>query len=186
MRYPNLTKDLVINRPDQVWVSDITYIRLERGFVYLAVVMDVFTRSVRGWHLSRDLSQFLTLTALRKALSKTTPKIHHSDQGLQYASTNYVSVLRKLGIQISMSDPGEVTQNGYAERLIRTIKEEEVYLSDYLDYSDAYQQIGHFLEDVYVYKRIHSSLGYLTPNEYENKSFKEQIHYSIKNPVFVS
>lgn len=168
-RYPNLVQNLEVVRPDQVWVADITYIRLGRGFVYLAVLMDIFTRGVRGWHLGRNLDQELTLTALRKALARSRLEIHHSDQGVQYAATAYVELLEEMGVAISMAEVGEVTQNGYAERLIRTIKEEEVDLSDYRDYHDAYRQIGRFLEDVYMRKRIHSSLGYVTPVEFERQ-----------------
>ncbi len=167
-RYPNLVLDMAIVRPDQVWACDITYIRLHRGFVYLAVIMDVFTRGIRGWHLGRGLDHTLTLTALQRALAKhPAPRVHHSDQGIQYAATAYTQVLQDAEVQISMADQGEAWQNGYAERLIRTIKEEEVDLSEYLDYHDAYQQIGRFLDDVYIHKRIHSSLGYLTPAEFE-------------------
>ena len=167
-RYPNLVQDLVVTRPEQVWVGDITYIRLRSEFVYLAVIMDVFTRCIRGWYLGRNLDQGLTLTSLRRALvSGRQPQIHHSDQGIQYAATAYVAMLNQLEIAISMAEVGEAWQNGYAERLIRTIKEEEVYLSDYQDYADAYRQIGQFLEDVYNHKRIHSALGYLTPIEFE-------------------
>lgn len=173
-RYPNLVKDLVAQRPDQVWVADITYIRLQHGFVYLAVIMDVFTRAIRGWHLDRSLDQSLTLTALQKALQGHCPEIHHSDQGLQYAATEYTGLLQQQHIQISMAEVGEPTQNGYAERLMRTIKEEEVDLSDYHDYHDAYRQIGPFLEDVYMRKRVHSSLNYLTPAEFEIHWFSTQ------------
>jgi putative transposase len=173
-RYPNLVQDLEIVRPDQVWVVDITYIHLKTEFVYLAVIMDVFTRSIRGWYLSRNLDQALTLTALKRALEHRTPKIHHSDQGIQYAATAYTDLLHTTGVAISMAEVGEATQNGYAERLIRTIKEEEVDLSDYLDFADAYHQIGRFLEDVYMRKRIHSSLGYLTPVEFETEWFAQQ------------
>lgn len=167
-RYPNLVKGLNIVHPDQVWVADITYIHLQEGFVYLAVIMDVFTRSLRGWHLARWLDEELTLTALHRALRDRRPVIHHSDQGLHYAATRYVHLLNQVGSQISMAEVGEATQNGYAERLIRTIKEEAVELSEYHDYHDAYQQIGRFLDDVYMRKRIHSSLGYLTPIEFES------------------
>jgi len=173
-RYPNLVQDLEVVRPDQVWVVDITYIHLKTEFVYLAVIMDVFTRSIRGWYLSRTLEQDLTLTALKRALAYRTPEIHHSDQGIQYAATAYTDLLRTTGVAISMAEVGEATQNGYAERLIRTIKEEEVDLSDYLDFADAYHQIGRFLEDVYMHKRIHSSLGYLTPVEFENQWSAQQ------------
>jgi putative transposase len=166
--YPNLVLDLEIVHPEQVWVCDITYIRLRYGFVYLAVIMDVFTRSIRGWHLGRNLDHTLTLVTLQRALARyPAPGIHHSDQGVQYAATAYTQVLQDAQVQISMADRGEAWQNGYAERLIRTIKEEEVDLSEYLDYHDAYHQIGRFLDDVYMHKRIHSSLGYLTPAEFE-------------------
>ena len=173
-RYPNLVQDLEIVRPDQVWVSDITYIRLRRCFVYLAVIMDVFTRRIRGWHLGRSLDQSLTVTALQRALSRGVPEIHHSDQGVQYAATIYVQMLQAVDVQISMAEVGEAWQNGYAERLMRTIKEEEVDLSDYQDYTDALRQLGRFLGEVYDYKRIHSSLGYLTPVEFEDQWQREQ------------
>jgi len=166
-RYPNLVKNLEVTRPEQVWVSDITYIRLQRGFVYLAVIMDVFTRCIRGWELSRHLDQQITLVALQKGFQKHIPEIHHSDQGVQYAATAYVELLKVQGVQISMAAQGVPEENGYAERLMRTIKEEEVDLSDYLDFTDAYSQIEHFIEQVYQYKRIHSALGYLTPVEFE-------------------
>jgi putative transposase len=168
-RYPNLVEFQIVQRPDHVWVADITYIRLKHGFVYLAVLMDVFTRAIRAWHLDRSLDQNLTLTALQKALQSHCPQIHHSDQGLQYAATDYTNLLKQHSIQISMAKVGEPTQNGYAERLVRTLKEEEVDLSEYHDYSDAYQQIGRFLDDVYMRKRVHSSLHYLTPAEFESQ-----------------
>lgn len=166
-RYPNRVAGLVISRPDQVWVADITYIQLRDEDVYLAVIMDLYTRAIRGWHLSRSLGQDLTITALNRALEDYVPEIHHSDQGLQYAATDYVNILRHHEVQISMAAVGKPEDNGFAERLIRTIKEEEIYLSDYADFHDAYQRIGHFLEAVYTQKRIHSSLGYLTPTEFE-------------------
>jgi len=169
-RYPNLVLRLAMVHPDQVWVADITYVRLGQGFVYLAVIMDVFTRAIRGWNLSRSLDERLTLTALQKALdAHDAPCIHHSDQGVQYAAAGYTEALQARGVQISMAEIGEPTQNGFAERLMRTIKEEQVDLSEYHDYADARRQIGHFLEDVYMHKRIHSSLGYLTPVEFEEQ-----------------
>jgi len=166
-RYRNLVKDLEIRYPDQVWVSDVTYIHLQHDFVYLAIIMDVFTRALRGWCLSRRLDQELTLTALKASLIKNKPDIHHSDQGVQYAAHAYIDLLKAHDIQISMAAVGQAEENGYAERVIRTIKEEEVDLSEYLDFADAAHQIGHFIEDVYMTKRIHSSLGYLTPAEFE-------------------
>jgi putative transposase len=166
-RYENLVKNLEIVRPNQVWVCDITYIRLKNDFVYLAIVLDVFTRAVRGWYLSRSIDQQLTLEALQMALQEHTPHIHHSDQGLQYASYAYVDLLKSHAVQISMAAVGKAEENGYAERFMRTIKEEEVDLSEYRDFADAYHQIGIFIQDVYMTKRIHSSLGYLTPAEFE-------------------
>lgn len=168
-RYPNLVANLTIERPDQVWVGDITYIRLRAGFVYLAVLMDVFTRQLRGWELSRSLEQALTLTALERALAGHVPEVHHSDQGVQYAATAYVARLQAVGVQLSMAGVGKPEENPYAERLIRTIKDEEVYLSDYHDFTEAYTQLGQFLDDVYNHKRIHSALGYLTPAEFADR-----------------
>lgn len=174
-RFANLVRDLQVVRPDQVWVADITYIRLARGFVYLAVVMDVFTRAIRGWALERDLDRSLTLLALTRALRAGRPEIHHSDQGLQYAAQDYLDELRQAQVSISMADVGAAWQNGYAERLMRTIKEEEVYLSEYVDYHDALRQLGRFLDDVYMHKRIHSALGYLTPAEFESQWLSHQL-----------
>jgi putative transposase len=166
-RYPNLVKGLKIGYPDQVWVSDITYIRLGSGFVYLAIVMDVFTRAIRGWELSKSIDVMLTLNALHRALEDHCPQIHHSDQGIHYASSTYTILLQQHQTRISMAAVGHAEENGYAERFMRTIKEEEVNLSDYRNFTEAQSQIGRFIEDVYNHKRIHSSLGYLTPVEFE-------------------
>jgi transposase InsO family protein len=168
-RYANLVEDLTVTRPDEVWVADITYIRLRKEFVYLAVLMDVYTRCIRGWHLGRGLDQELTLTALRRACEHGRPEIHHSDQGVQYAATAYVEMLKSREVKISMANVGEPEENGYAERLMRTIKEEEVDLSEYEDFCDALRGLGGFLDEVYNRKRIHSSLGYLTPAEFEGQ-----------------
>ena len=168
-RHPNLVADLAAERPDQVWVADITYVRLHAEFVYLAVLMDVFTRRIRGWALSRSLDQTLTRMALERALAGGTPAVHHSDQGVQYAATGYVERLAGRGVAISMAAVGVPEENGYAERLMRTIKEEEVALTEYRDYPDARRQLGRFLDAVYNRKRIHSALGYLTPGEFEQQ-----------------
>jgi putative transposase len=162
-------KDLEVVRPEQVRVADITYVRLRREFIYLAVVMDVFTRAIRGWDLGRSLDGASSLWALRRALAHGAPEIHHSDRGVQYAATAYVEALTGVGASISMAAVGEPRENGYAERLMRTIKEEEVDLSDYEDLADARRQLGRFLDDVYDTKRIHSALGYLTPAEFEQQ-----------------
>jgi putative transposase len=168
-RYDNLVSEFEIEYPDQVWVADITYIHLRTEFVYLAVVMDVYTRCIRGWHLGRNLDADLTLIALQRALLTHQPQIHHSDQGVQYAATSYTALLESHHVAISMAEVGAAWQNGYAERLIRTIKEEEVELTEYRDFEDAFRQIGRFLDEVYMQKRIHSSLGYLTPAEHEQQ-----------------
>jgi transposase InsO family protein len=168
-RYPNLVEGVVVGRPDEVWVADITYIRLRKEFVYLAVLMDVHTRCIRGWHLGRGLDQELTLVALRRAYEHGRPAIHHSDQGVQYAATAYVNLLKSREVKISMASVGEPEENGYVERLMRTIKEEEVDLSEYEDFSAALRGLGGFLDEVYNRKRIHSSLGYLTPAEFESQ-----------------
>ena len=177
-RYDNLVSELEIEYLDQVWVADITYIHLRTEFVYLAVVMDVYTRCIRGWHLGRNLDADLTLNALQRALLTHQPQIHHSDQGVQYAATSYTSLLESHHVAISMAEVGAAWQNGYAERLIRTIKEEEVELTEYRDFEDAFRHIGRFLDEVYMKKRIHSSLGYLTPAEYEQQWLEAQARLS--------
>jgi putative transposase len=179
-RYPNRVADMEPSRPDEVWVADITYVRLAHDLVYLAVIMDGFTRCVRGWHLSRSLDRDLTLTALRRALSGRVPHIHHSDQGWQYACGDYTDLLNEYEVLISMAAVGKPEENGYAERLMRTIKEEEVDLSEYQDFHDAYRSIGRFLEEVYTRKRIHSALGYLTPTEFEQNWLAHQPEPMLK------
>ena len=167
-KYPNLIRNLTLQYADQIWGSDFTYIRLHQEWVYLAVILDLFTRSIRGWHLGRDMTEKLVTSALEKALmSHSAPTIHHSDQGVQYCATGYVTLLQNANIKVSMSAAGRPTENAFVERVIRTLKDEEVYLSDYEDFSDAQNRIGKFLDDVYNTKRIHSSLGYKTPAEFE-------------------
>jgi putative transposase len=166
-RFPNLVAKRIAHEPDEIWVCDLTYVRLGAEFIYLAIIMDVFTRDIRGWQLSRTLEQALTLTALQRALAHHTPVIHHSDQGIQYAAPQYIQTLQAAGIQISMAAVGEPRQNGYAERVIRTIKEEEIDLAEYRNFTEALTQIGQFIDAVYCTKRIHSALGYLTPAEFE-------------------
>lgn len=174
LRYPNLVLNTTISSPNEVWVSDIKYIHTQHEDVYLAIVMDVFTRCIRGWELSRNLDASLSLSALRKALCHGKPKIHHSDQGVQYACGEYTTVLNDGGVKISMADIGQAWQNGYAERFMGTVEDEEVSLSDYKDFHDAYNQIGRFIDDVYMRQRIHSSLGWLTPAEFEQQWHEQQ------------
>ena len=166
----NRIENLDICRCDQVWVGDITYVRLKSRFIYVCVLMDVFTRMIRGWQVSQHLTQSLTLKPLQEALHQSVPEIHHSDQGVQYLSNAYLSTLKRHGIEISIAQRGHPWQNGYAERLIRTLKEEEVHLNDYDTITEARARIGHFITQVYHLKRPHSALGYLTPMEFEQKN----------------
>ena len=166
----NRLETLEVSRCDQVWVGDITYVRLKGRFVYVALLMDVFTRMIRGWKLSQHLTQTLTLKPLQEALRQSVPEIHHSDQGVQYLSNAYLSTLRHHNIEISVARRGCPWENGYAERLIRTLKEEEVHLNDYEDITEARERIGHFITQVYHRKRPHSALGYLTPVEFQQQN----------------
>jgi putative transposase len=167
-RFENLVKDRRAICPDEIWASDITYVKLGIGFVYLSVILDLFTRSIRGWHLSRSLGGEATLIALRKALdSGRCPQIHHSDQGVQYAADNYVKLLQSRGVAVSMAAVGCPEENGFAERWMRTLKEDHVSMSEYADFMDCQIQIGEFIEEVYQRKRVHSSLGYLPPAVFE-------------------
>lgn len=170
-RFKNLVADLEISHPDHVWVGDVTYIRLGASFVYLALLMDVFTRCIRGWYLGTSLDKKLTLLPLKQALEDHLPELHHSDQGIHYANRKYVQELEQRGVQISMAAIGCPHENGYAERLMRTIKEEEVDLSDYRNLTEARSEMRYFIQDVYNQKRIHSALGYLTPVEFEDHYF---------------
>lgn len=168
--YPNLYRNQHPDRPNRVWVADITYIRLALCFVYLAAILDAFSRKVIGWALSRRLDAELTLEALRSALlsRKPTPGcIHHSDQGVQYASRPYTALLKQHGFRISMSRRGNPYDNPVAESFFKTLKVEEVYLADYQTEAEARARIPHFIDQVYNQERLHSALGYKPPNEFE-------------------
>lgn len=169
--YPNLARDLVPSAINQLWVADLTYVRLELEFVYLAVVLDAFSRRVIGWALDRTLEDVLTLSALGMALKQRHPQpglVHHSDRGVQYASTDYTSLLQRHGIRISMSRKGNPYDNAKAESFIKTLKHEEIYRQEYRDLAEARISIGRFLEKTYNRKRLHSALGYRPPEEFES------------------
>lgn len=169
-RYPNLLKDVVLDGLDQGWISDITYVRLPTTFCYLAAILDAYSRLCVGWSLSRWIDTRLTLSALEMALAtrQAAPGlIHHSDQGVQYASSEYVLRLEEAGARISMARVGNPYENAKAESFFRTLKMEEVYLKDYQDFEEAEENIAEFIEEVYNHKRLHSSLGYLPPVEFE-------------------
>lgn len=172
--YPNLARHVKLTGLNQLWVADITFIRLRNEFIYLAVVLDAYSRRVIGWDLARTLQAELAVRALEMALSQRSWKaerlIHHTDRGVQYASTDYTDLLEQNEIQISMSRRGNPYDNARAERFMRTLKEEEVHGASYRDLEDARSRIGEFLDQVYNRQRLHSALRYLTPEEFEQAS----------------
>jgi putative transposase len=169
--YENLARQIKPTAINQLWVADITYIRLRTEFVYLAVVLDAFSRRAIGWALGRTLEAELAVSALRMALEERKPSaglVHHSDRGVQYASHEYTELLKQHHVTISMSRKGNPYDNAACESFMKTLKQEEVYRNEYLDFDDAYSSIGEFLECVYNQKRLHSALGYISPAEFEN------------------
>ena len=169
--YPNLARQITPTAINQLWIADITYIRLRAEFVYLAVVLDAFSRRVIGWALGRTLEAELAVTALRMALIERQPSpglIHHSDRGVQYASHAYTEMLQQHQATISMSRKGNPYDNAACESFMKTLKQEEVYRNEYHDFADVRASIGEFLGCVYNQKRLHSALGYLPPAEFEN------------------
>ena len=168
--YPNLARELVLTGVNQLWIADLTYIRLREEFVFLAAILDAFSRRVIGWALDRRLDDELTLTALRMALANRAPLpglVHHSDRGSQYASGDYIGLLEMNQIRISMSRKGNPWDNAACESFMKTLKYEEVYRNEYRDLTEARASIGGFLEKIYNQKRLHSALGYLPPAEFE-------------------
>lgn len=168
--YPNVLAETKLVALDQAWVADFTYIRLRSAFVYLACILDAFSRRCVGWHLSREMTTSLTRGALHQAIVERRPTpglIHHSDRGVQYASREYVEQLQAIGARMSMSAVGNPYDNAKAESFFKTLKQEEVYLKDYRSFDDAEQNLTEFIEEVYNSKRLHSSLGYLPPVEFE-------------------
>ena len=169
--YPNLACEVQPTAINQLWVADITYIRLRNEFVYLAVVLDAFSRRVIGWALGRTLEAKLALTALRMAVIEREPApglVHHSDRGVQYACGDYTDLLQEHGITISMSRKGNPYDNAACESFMKTLKYEEVYRNEYRDFQEVRASIGEFLDHVYNQKRLHSALGYVPPAEFEN------------------
>ena len=170
--YPNLARSMVVTGVDQLWVADITYIRLEEEFVYLAVILDAHSRRVIGWELDQTLEDSLTLAALAQALRQRAVGpglVHHSDRGIQYASGDYVALLKQHHIQISMSRKASPWDNPACESFMKTLKYEEVYRTEYRDLADARSRVGEFLEKVYNAQRLHSALDYLSPVEFERR-----------------
>lgn len=170
--YRNLIKDITVTRLNHVWVSDITYILLPKGHIYLAAILDRFSRRCIGWALSKNIDADLVLEALNMAIRRRKHLgfdglIHHSDQGVQYACNEYVDMLEGLGIKISMSRKGNPYDNAHMESFMKTFKIEEVYIKEYETFEEAYNNVKHFIEIVYNKKRLHSSIGYLPPEEFE-------------------
>ena len=176
--YPNLIKNLVVTVPNQVWTADITYIGIRSGFVYLAVILDLFARRAIGYSISRNIDTTLCLAALTMALAHRKPPkgvIHHSDRGVQYAAHEYVAALLQYGFLISMSRKGNPYDNTTTESFFKTLKVEEVYLWEYRTLEDVQIRLPFFIQEVYNRKRLHSSLGYRPPVEFEDLFIKNQI-----------
>ncbi len=180
--YPNLIKNLKPERIDQLWCSDITYIYLQSGFVYLAAIIDAFSRKIIGYCLGRTLAAELAIEALRMALKSRNTKdlTHHSDKGVQYCSYGYIDLLKEHNIKISMSAKGCPVENAFAESFFGSLKVEEVYMWEYENYADVAERIPYFIEEVYNKKRLHSSIEYMPPEEFE-KMFEEKVFDNVKN-----
>jgi transposase InsO family protein len=168
--YPNLIAGMTVTDINQVWASDITYVRIGTGFVYVAIILDLFSRRIVGWAISKSLDRRFTLEALKMAIEQRSPQagiIHHSDQGVQYACQEYVETLMASQFRISMSRSGNPYDNAFAESFMNTLKKEEVYLWEYESFIDVAERIPYFIEDVYNRKRVHSSIKYLPPVQFE-------------------
>lgn len=173
--YPNLAREFVPTRVNQLWVTDFTYVRLFGRFIFVAIVLDAFSRRVVGWSIAVHYRSELTIEALRMAIRRRNPQpglIHHSDRGGSYCADDYLDVLRGIGSTVSMSRAGMPADNAICERFMRTLKDEEIRIREYVDYDQAFRSIARFLDDTYNHRRLHSSLGYRPPAEFE--SFHEQ------------
>ncbi len=186
--HPNQLKDYTVTAPNQVWIADITYIRMLTAFVYLSVILDLFSRKAIGYAISRNIDTALSLKALHMAINNRNPPrgvIHHSDRGVQYASNDYVNILQLHGFKVSMARKGNPYDNAVAESFIKTLKTEEVYLWEYQTLSDVEKRLPYFIESVYNQKRLHSSLGYSPPDEFE-RFFLMTNNYKNPCPITLS
>lgn len=181
--YPNLIHGMTITGVNQVWAGDITYIRIGNGFVFLAVMLDLYSRKVIGWSISKKIDGKLTLDALKMALARCKPPkgvIHHTDRGVQYLCNDYVKILKGNGFHMSCSRKGNPYDNAWSESFMKTIKYDEIHMRKYDTYLDVIENVPHFIEEVYNRKRLHSSLGYLPPEEFEDMYGKE----AEEGPIF--
>lgn len=184
--YPNLLPEMGVDGLNQVWVSDITYIRILNGFVFLAVILDLYSRKVIGWSISKNIDQNLTLEALNMALVKRCPPkgvIHHSDRGVQYLCKSYVKLLTDHHFHISCSRRGNPYDNAFCESFMKTLKSNEVDLKEYETLVDVLANVPKFIEEIYNEERVHSALGYLTPNEFEKKILNDK--EKVDRPVLI-
>ena len=183
--FPNLLKDVVETGLNQVWVADLTYIHIGTGFIYLAAILDRFSRRVIGWAISERLDRGISLAALEMALENRNPPpgcIHHSDRGVQYACWEYVARLQEKGIQVSMSRTGNPYDNAFAESFFKTLKYEEVHLQNYESFKEVLEKLPKFIEEVYNRKRLHSGIGYLPPEEFE-KNLTDPVQNIAVRPI---
>jgi putative transposase len=176
--HPNLIEEMTIDDINQVWTVDLTYIRINTGFVYLAVVLDLYSRKVIGWAISKKIDGRLAVDALQMAIKRRNPPrgvIHHSDRGVQYLCEAYVDILKEFGFHQSCSRKGNPYDNAWTESFMKTLKYDEVYMREYETYLDVVENLPKFIEEVYNKIRLHSSLNYLPPEEFENK-FKKEVN----------
>ena len=176
--YPNLLPEMAIDGPNQVWTADITYIRILTGFVYLAVILDLYSRKVIGWAISKTIDGDLAVNALKMAIARRNPGrgvIHHSDRGVQYLCDKYVAILKETGFHISCSAKGNPYDNAWTESFMKTLKYDEIYMYEYETFVDVSERVPYFIEEVYNKKRLHSSLGYVPPVEFEERTEQNNI-----------
>jgi putative transposase len=184
--HPNLIEELTVDGVNQVWTADITYIRINTGFIYLAVILDLYSRKVIGWAISKKIDGALTLDALKMAIQRRKPKrgvIHHSDRGVQYLCDAYTKLLKENGFHISCSKKGNPYDNAWTESFMKTLKYDEVYMYEYETLLDVMERLPYFIEEVYNKKRLHSSLDYVPPEEFEEKMKAEKENNNVRPPT---